>query len=590
MTMKRTARHLFRCSLVGTLTVLIGFSPAYAGRFLRNACCCVPSPPCCPPVSFATVSMTGGCCPSPMISSPIIAAPLMNDCCGCGAISGGVVRGGVLSSGIVASGIVSYDSLSCSAPISCNSYAAPLTSFGEILYDGNVTYGAVDNGCVCDYGSVDMSGGVIVDSFAPMMGESIVDGGVVVGGGVIAGNVIHDESSVVGGEKSDPPVSSPPADTESSPSDSPFSNPSSSDSVSSDKPADNSKKPADPKPEPPAKTPEPPAKTPEPPAKAPEPPAKTPEPPAKTPEPEAPDNIFDNPPAEAPPVETPPAETPPANSSGVDDLFGGSDAPAATEESSAKPPMTDDLFGGATTETPPAEAPPTTPDAAPVDDLFGDSAPAAEAAPPATEPAPPAADSGLGDLFGDSPAAEAPAAEAPAATPPAESGGVDDLFGTPPTDPAPADAAPADDAPKSDSIDDLFGKPAEEPKTESTSIDDLFGAVSAPQEYVAELPAPLVEDQMVKNASEQRLVVKEKALVAVDTLSQTRLRTWIDNTGSFRTEGRLIEINSDSIRLIKDNGKKCTVPKSRLCEADAAYVESVAEKLEASKATTLISR
>ena len=53
------------------------------------------------------------------------------------------------------------------------------------------------------------------------------------------------------------------------------------------------------------------------------------------------------------------------------------------------------------------------------------------------------------------------------------------------------------------------------------------------------------------------------------------MRVWIDNTGKFSTEGRLIEIGDDFVRLMKSNGRTCTVPSDRLCPADAAYVASI---------------
>jgi hypothetical protein len=74
------------------------------------------------------------------------------------------------------------------------------------------------------------------------------------------------------------------------------------------------------------------------------------------------------------------------------------------------------------------------------------------------------------------------------------------------------------------------------------------------------------------------------------SLNDTRTRTWIDDTGSFRTDGRLMEIHSDTIRLLKTNGRTCTVPRSRLCEADIAYVDSVQRQLDASRLAMLSSK
>jgi len=190
------------------------------------------------------------------------------------------------------------------------------------------------------------------------------------------------------------------------------------------------------------------------------------------------------------------------------------------------PPAADDLFDAPAAE--PAVAPvvePAVPAAAPMDDdLFG--VPADEPAAPAEAPA----EGGeMDNLFDDKPNAPADAA------PPAADEGMDDLFGAPAAD-DPADTAPA--------ADDIFGEPAAAPAAEPAkeAADDPFGSQQAEP---------------------------------VDPLANSRVRVWIDNTGEFSTEGRLIEIGSDYIRLEKTNGNTCTVPNSRLCPADAAYVAAI---------------
>ena len=75
-------------------------------------------------------------------------------------------------------------------------------------------------------------------------------------------------------------------------------------------------------------------------------------------------------------------------------------------------------------------------------------------------------------------------------------------------------------------------------------------------------------------------MVSAKTEASLDPLAETRTRVWIDNTGGFRTEGRLIEIQPDSVRLLKSTGKTCTVPIGRLSEADAAYVEGIQARID----------
>jgi hypothetical protein len=53
------------------------------------------------------------------------------------------------------------------------------------------------------------------------------------------------------------------------------------------------------------------------------------------------------------------------------------------------------------------------------------------------------------------------------------------------------------------------------------------------------------------------------------------VRSWSDNTGTYRIEGRLIAILDGQIRVLKDTGKTTTVPMRRLSDADRKYVEEV---------------
>jgi hypothetical protein len=304
------------------------------------------------------------------------------------------------------------------------------------------------------------------------------------------------------------------------------------------------------------------------------------------------DDLFNQPAVPAPAEPTP-------NANALDDLFGEQPAPAAVPETAPTPaaepaPVADDLFG-----TPPSAPATEAPNAQSLDDLFGDQ-PAFEPAPPATpaaddlfdsplsapveespkaDPAedlfgtPPATESApagaLDDLFGDQPAAEpvpvpaeadlsvesnvGPAGESPATD------AVDDLFGNPPAPAEGTDAdgleAPATDGSQSEEkLDDLFSEPGDQP---SDTLDDLFGGVSA-------------------GSHESPTSVELKPLI--DPLSAASQRVWVDNTGGYSTEGRLIEIGVDHVRLMKETGRTCTVSMKRLSPADATYVESVRQE------------
>ena len=56
------------------------------------------------------------------------------------------------------------------------------------------------------------------------------------------------------------------------------------------------------------------------------------------------------------------------------------------------------------------------------------------------------------------------------------------------------------------------------------------------------------------------------------------MRAWVDNTGTFKIQGRLIAILDGKVRLLKDTGKTTTVPLDRLSDGDRAYVEQVVEQ------------
>ena len=57
------------------------------------------------------------------------------------------------------------------------------------------------------------------------------------------------------------------------------------------------------------------------------------------------------------------------------------------------------------------------------------------------------------------------------------------------------------------------------------------------------------------------------------------MRTWTDNTGTFTIEGKLIAILDGKIRILKENGRTCTVVLRRLSHDDAEYVQGIAAKL-----------
>ena len=131
----------------------------------------------------------------------------------------------------------------------------------------------------------------------------------------------------------------------------------------------------------------------------------------------------------------------------------------------------------------------------------------------------------------------------------------------------PAEAPAA--APAKDSFDDLFGEPA--PAAPATD--------PAPAADTAEpLPEPTDE---VKPADEAKPAPTDDPFgdpFKISAEGQLPMRAWVDNTGTFKIQGRLIAILDGKVRLLKDTGKTTTVPLNRLSAADREYVDQVVER------------
>ena len=67
---------------------------------------------------------------------------------------------------------------------------------------------------------------------------------------------------------------------------------------------------------------------------------------------------------------------------------------------------------------------------------------------------------------------------------------------------------------------------------------------------------------------------------AVDPFDNTPVRTWHDNTGNFEVTGRLVDVQPDAVRLLKDNGRFTTVPLRRLSPVDRQYVDQTINETE----------
>ena len=68
---------------------------------------------------------------------------------------------------------------------------------------------------------------------------------------------------------------------------------------------------------------------------------------------------------------------------------------------------------------------------------------------------------------------------------------------------------------------------------------------------------------------------REVKTVAARRSADLPYRLWTDNTGEYRTVGRLVQITRTHVKLLKDNGKHSTVSKTRLSKEDLAYAKEM---------------
>lgn len=257
-------------------------------------------------------------------------------------------------------------------------------------------------------------------------------------------------------------------------------------------------------------------------------------------------------PAPAPAAATPAPPTPPPATE--NDLFGPTTEPATTNtpaETSAAPstePM-DDFFSES--PTPPADA-----------------APAVESAPaPATPPAPATTPAPAVTTPAPTETPVAPPADATEATP-----GATDLFGETPaatTEPAPS-AAPAAEAPADENVEDLGMDALDASEQPATPADD--GAPAVPETPPAtEEPATETDDLFDFGA-----ILREPG-----GLSSSEMRRWVDNTGRYSCNGRLLRFVDGQVQLLKENGRTSTLPLYRLSDNDLQFVHRQASAQQA---------
>jgi hypothetical protein len=165
---------------------------------------------------------------------------------------------------------------------------------------------------------------------------------------------------------------------------------------------------------------------------------------------------------------------------------------------------------------------------------------------------PPAAEKPAGDdLFGAPAAKPAAAPEKPAPIPPAA---------TPPA------ATPAAPESKPAASDDLFGAPATAKPAEQPSA-----APATPPAAPAEKPAG--EEKKDEKKADDIFGSSSNVLREAGGLASNEMREWVDNTGNFTCQARLVKLVDSQVQLVKDNGHTTTVSLARLSANDLQFVE-----------------
>jgi hypothetical protein len=228
---------------------------------------------------------------------------------------------------------------------------------------------------------------------------------------------------------------------------------------------------------------------------------------------------------------------------------------------------------------------PSAPMPAAVEDLAG--------GPDVKAPRPEPKEPNLFDLYGDDADDEAvPSEEPPADSRPAA---VDDDAGEPAEDAA-AETTPAAEAEMTEDEAEATEAETSEAETseaetseakpteaEATDGDSETAEEAAPaEEPAAEEPA---EEADAAPEAEPEQAEADPAAAAV-TVPNEPMRRWSNDSNTHHTQGWLVEVRADRVRILKVNGRHTTVLTESLSAADRDYVSAVGDRLAAEQQGT----
>ena len=162
-----------------------------------------------------------------------------------------------------------------------------------------------------------------------------------------------------------------------------------------------------------------------------------------------------------------------------------------------------------------------------------------------------------------------------------------DLYGDEGDDEAAPSEEPAEES--AESAADDAGEPAEDAAAETTPADeaemteDEAEATDGDSES-AEEAAP-AEEPAAEEADAAPKAAADPAEAAV-TVPNEPMRRWTNDTGTHHTQGWLVEVRADRVRILKVNGRHTTVLTESLSAADRDYVSAVGDRLAAQQQGT----
>ena len=165
----------------------------------------------------------------------------------------------------------------------------------------------------------------------------------------------------------------------------------------------------------------------------------------------------------------------------------------------------------------------------------------------------------------------------------------------------PSEEAPVDSKPAT--ADDDAGEPAEDSEAEATATDEpemTDDDAEATEEEATDgdsdtaEPDASVEEPAADDATEEadaapkaeaEQAEADPAEAAV-TVPNEPMRRWSDASNKHHTEGWLVEVRADRVRILKVNGRHTTVLTESLSAADRDYVSAVGDRMAAQQQDT----